>query len=194
MKKAKPLPIDEASTDYKNMVDLLAILTQASNQLLQLRGSAQEALIDIMDDLRGDYAALQETVSKTEAAIEAVARMHPEWFKARKSIKTPYGEVAFRSSTSLEVENEAATIVRIQLEAQKLYPGEGDAAIAARRIYIETYVRQKESLNKEALEGESDAFLFKLGIKRIPDESFSAKPAVLDLGKAVKEAVEQEAT
>jgi hypothetical protein len=188
MKKPKVI-INEASADFTEIVNLLAVLTEATNQLAELKATADSSLAEILDDLKADYAKLQETVTKTESALEAVARSHPEWFEHQRTIKTPYGSISFRSGEIIEVPNEEATIVRIKLEALKLHPGETDAAIAARQKYIAQYVRSVETVNKEALEILEDATLHLLGVKRVPKDNFSAKPASLDLGKAVKESL-----
>lgn len=192
--KQKPaVAVAPASEDFTELVNLLSIYTEASNQLAALQNTANESVVDILDDLKGDYAALQETVTKTESAMEAIALRHPDWFTTKKTIKTPYGQIRLHSSTELEAVNEEASIVRIKLEAQKRHPGDSDAAIAARQKFVSQYVRSEERLNKEALELEDDAFLSIVGIKRDRKQNFSAKPATLDLGKAVKEQVETEA-
>jgi hypothetical protein len=104
---------------------------------------------------------------------------HPEWFQDKKSIKTPYGSVGFRSTTSLDVPNEEASIILIE----QLCKDDEKAQ----------YLRKETTLNREALELLSDAELRQFRIKRLKEESCTVKPLKLDLGKAVKEAAEKEA-
>jgi hypothetical protein len=187
-------PNGEVIPAFKNMVDLLSVFTEASNRLAELEAETNKQLIELLDDVREEYAKNQEALTKAETAMEAIALANKDWFKTKKSIKTPFGTVSFKSSTSLEVPNEEASLVRIQLAAEKLFPGDEETAQAARAEYISRFVRTKATLNLEALEKLVDADLKAIGIKRVHSENFSAKPAVIDLGKAVKEQVEAPTT
>jgi hypothetical protein len=170
----------EHTDEYKNLIDLLAVYAECTNRLESLQSEIQGSLLEIVDDKRKDYAECQAALSQAEAAIEAIATSHPEWFsEKRRSIKTPYGTVSFRKSTSLDVPNEEASIILIE---QNL-PQEQAAQ----------YVRQEKALNLEALEKLTDAELKPFRIKRVTSDSFSVKAAKIDLGKAVKEAAEKEA-
>ena len=120
--------------------------------------------------------------------MEQIAKSHPEWFDGRRSIKTPYGTVKLTKTTKLEVPNEEAAIARLEREAFARYPGEDAVAKAARASFLDQYTRTTRALNKEALESEDDAFLKLIGVSRATEDSFSAKAATIDLGKAVKTA------
>lgn len=170
------------SEDYKNMINLLAVLSEASNRMDELQAGANGQLLEILDDQKSDYAKLQSTITQADAALELIARSHPEWFTAKQSIKTPYGTVKFHSSTVLQVKNEEASIILIQDEA-RTNPD----------FKPSLFIKKAETLDREALERLDDATLERLRIKRVPKSNFSAVPAKLDMGKAVKEAVEKEA-
>lgn len=169
--------------DFANMVNLLAVYSDASNRLTELAAAANTALLSIVDEHKADYAQLQKAVTDAESALEMIALAHTEWFgKDRKSIKTPYGTVKFHRGTKLVVKNEEASILLIQRE------GEQNPEFKA-----DDYLRKVEALNIEALERCDDATLRKFRIERVTEDKFSVVPATIDMGKAVKEAAEKEA-
>jgi hypothetical protein len=177
---AKSEPTKE---DFANLVDLLAVYSDASNRLAELEASANGALLSIVDEHKAEYAQLQKALTDAESALEVIALAHTEWFgENRKSIKTPYGTVKFRRGAKLMVKNEEATVLLIQRE------GEHNPEFKA-----EDYLRKVETLNIEALERCDDATLKKFRVERVSEDSFSVVPARVDMGKAVKEAAEKEA-
>src|ERR1051325_8611171 len=113
---AKTEPTQE---DFANLVNLLAVYSDASNRLSELATSANFALLGIVDKRRAEYAQLQKALTEAETALEVIALSHTEWFgEDRKSIKTPYGTVKFYRATRLVVMNEEATVLLIQREAE----------------------------------------------------------------------------
>jgi len=176
MKKEKISPVITSSNDYNNMVDLLAVYSEASNRLEQMQAEANGELIEILDDKKPDYAKYQAALTEAETALELIARAHPEWFTTKQSIKTPYGTIKFHASKVLEIPNEEATIILIQQVESE------DNTIAALQL-----VQTKEVIDKEGLEKLDDATLKRFRIKRVPKLNFSVSPAKLDMGKAVRE-------
>ena len=169
MKKQTASPIAPTPTDYKNLVDLMAIHCEATARLGELENDLQQAWLDLVDARRADYTAMQEAHATSADAIEILATIHPEWFEKTKTLKTPYGTVAFRSVTKLEIKNEEVTILLIERLGEEGLP----------------FIRTKQGLNLEALEYLEDKDLHELRIKRVTTESCSVKPAKIDLGKAV---------
>ncbi|HEX7861832.1 MAG TPA: host-nuclease inhibitor Gam family protein [Verrucomicrobiae bacterium] len=182
--KAKKIQLPQTE-EFQSLINLLAVYSEATNQLSNLQSVANDHLMEVLDDLRPQYAELQGKLLEAESAMEIIARKHPEWFNDKKTIKTPYGAISLKSSTALDVSNEEAVLVRIELEAQRRFPA--PAQKAERDEFIAKFVRSEQRLNKEALEGEEDAFLKQLGVARVQKQNFSAKPAALDMGKAVSE-------
>lgn len=175
--KAKTNTTEEQSVEYKNMVDLLAVYSEASNQLAELQAEVNSEMLAEMDSRRADYAKLQETLTKTETALEVVALAHPQWFATRKSIKTPYGTVKFTKSTRLEIKNEEVSLLLIKQRLESGTP-----------LPRAHYIRVEEALNLEALENLDDETLKSFRINRVPVENFKVEAASVDMGKAVKEA------
>ena len=168
------------TTDYQNLIDLLAIIADATNRLDQMQASLQEEHIAMVDERRKDYAALQETITRSSAAIDLLVFAHPEWFsEKRRSIKTPYGTVAIRRSTKLDVPNEEASVLLVEKHCS-----EEEAA---------AYLRTEKVLNLEALEKLTDAQLRQFRITRVTDDNLKITPAKIDLGKAVQQAEKEAA-
>jgi hypothetical protein len=95
---------------------------------------------------------------------------HPDWFAKTKTLKTPYGTVASRTSTKLEIPSEEVTI----------------ALLEARGAEAEPYLRTRKFLSVESLETLDDLELARLKLRRVTSERITVTPAKLDLGKAVK--------
>ena len=171
----------EHETEFTNMVNLLAVYSEASNQIIQLEAEATDERLEQMDERRLTFARLQETLTKASTALETIALAHPEWFANRKSIKTPYGTVKFKTSTKLEVPNQEVSILLIEKEAEK-----------NPEFKHSTYLGTSTCLRLEALEKLTDAELAKFRIKRITTDNFSVEPAKVDMGKAVKESAVKE--
>lgn len=180
MKTKEATAVAEQSADYKNMVDLLAVHSDASNRLGEMQVELNDEMLSAIDPRREEYAKLQKAVTESETALEVIAVRHPEWFADKKSIKTPYGQVKFTKSTSLKAPNEEASILLVKQRSER------DSKFESSK-----FVRTREELNLEAFESMSDEELKEFRIKRVTDQNFSVKPACVDLGKAVKEAAEK---
>jgi hypothetical protein len=160
--------------EYKNLIDLMAIYAEAESRMDELQSDLHQAWLDLVDARRKDYAGLQFTTGEAKESIRFLAENHPKWFGKKKSIKTLYGTVSFRKGTKLQVENEEASILRLEQLGQKGLP----------------FLKSEKKLVLEALEKLSDEELKRLGIERVETESFSIKTAKPDMGKAVATAEE----
>jgi ribosomal protein L31 len=171
----KTLKALEKSLEYKNLVDLQAVHAEATRQIAEITTRVQESYLEIVDGVRDEYALAQSAITETEAALEIIARKHPEWFSEKRSVKTPYGVVKFHKSTSLQIDSEELTILLIKSEF----------------IEPDLYIVESEKLNLEALEDVPDEELKRIRVTRIVTDNFSVKAATIDLGKAVKKAEEK---
>lgn len=161
-------------TDYKNLVDLLSVVSEATARMLALQADVQSEYLELVDGKKPDYASLQKTISDAEASILAIVEANPKWFEDAKTVKTPYGSVTTRKTTSLEVPNEEASIILIEQIADE--------------DEKERLLRKSTVLDLEALEKLSDAELKAFRIRRITGRSTKVVPLKIDLGKAVKQA------
>ena len=174
------------SADFKALVDLVALYSDAANQIKAMEADANAEFMEILDDRKPAYAKLQAVLTDSETALETLALKHPEWFVTRKSIKTPYGTVKLTKSTKLAVRNEEVSILLIQRALENALGKPAEQSIA-------DLLRTRTELNLEALEKLDDDLLKQFKIARVETQNFSIVPAVVDMGKAVKQAAESEA-
>lgn len=159
--------------DYTKLTAALADYTERKNRLAVIEAGFQEAIQELIGECyREDFMEHADALGETEATIELLALRHPEWFEKTKTIKTPFGSVATRSSTKIEVPNEDATIALIELR--------GEAG--------EPFLRTRKYLSIEALEALDDFELKRLKCRRVTSEKITITPAKVDLGKTVKKA------
>lgn len=170
---------DPKSEDFKNLVDLLGVYSEATHRLAEMEATLNGEILQAIDEYKADYAALQKALTETETALEVIATRHPEWFAEKKGLKTPYGTVKFTKSTTLDIPNEELSIELIRREAHDL------------TLDPENLLREKTELAIEVLETLTDDQLKAFRIRRRSSEKFSVTPAKIDLGKAVKEAAEK---
>ncbi len=172
---SKTPPIDTESSDYKNLVELLGVFSEATNRLDELQTQANRDFLEIADEHRKEYTALQEKISAAESAIKEVVARNPGWFEKRKSAVTPYGTVKLTSGTKLEVADTEVTVALL------LKHGTVD-----RDFDVSLYVRNEPVLRLEALETMDDAMLEKFKIKRVTTSGVKLEAARVDLGEALK--------
>ena len=159
------------NTDYAKLTSMLEQYTATANALAAIEADFQAAITELIADCyRNDFAALQAELSEAEAHIETLAIRHPEWFAKTKTLKTPFGSVASRSTTKLDVPNEEATIALLELRGEDAIP----------------FIRTRKYLSLEALEAMEDHELRVLKVNRVTTEKITISPAKVDLGKAVK--------
>lgn len=175
MKTTEMKPDKAEAADYKNLIDLMAVFAEANARMGELENDLHQSWIDLVDARRKDYAKLQETLAKVEDAIRETAEMNPQWFAKARTLRTPYGTVAFRKTTKLEVRNEEVSIVLLEQLGQDGLP----------------FLKTAKTLVLEALEKLDDQELERLRIKRVTTESCTIKPAKPDLGKAVAAAASE---
>ena len=167
----------DAAAAFKNLVNLLAVFSEATARLTEFQAELDKSTLDLIDEHKTTYAELQRTLTEAETALEVICLAHTEWFTEKQTLKTPYGSVAFRRSTKLQVANEELTIALIQ----KAEAANGEAT---------GLLRETVELDLEALEKFDDTALKLFRVTRLHNTGFSVKPAKIDLGKAVKEAAE----
>lgn len=164
-----------AADDFAALTEELNYYTRASNQLAQVESTFQAAIVELIAECyRDDFATLQNEISEIEERIETLVIKHPEWFAKVKTIKTPFGTVASRSTTKLEVKNEDATIALLEIRSDEGRP----------------FLRERKYLSIESLEALDDAELKRLKVSRVTTDKITVTPAKVDLGKSVKKTAE----
>ena len=161
---------------YENAVKLLAVYTDAENRLAAIQQTVDEAQLATLDEHLDDYAKLQQAKTDAQAALEVIARAHPEWFEGERTVKTPYGSLHMQHTSALNVDDEEVTLALIEKAGRK-----------------PDFVVDKPELNLKALSALPDEELAKYRITRVKSESCTVKAAKVQLGKAVKTATAKKA-
>ncbi|MDD5349259.1 MAG: host-nuclease inhibitor Gam family protein [Chthoniobacteraceae bacterium] len=162
----------------------MSVYSESSHSLDQLQNQTNARLLKIVEPRTDEYATLQTSMTEALADIKRLAVEHSEWFSGKsKTLTTPYGKAAFRSTSSLKVEDEAKTLEILSAPEAAFYIQETGAVLP-----FADFLRVTTSLNLEALERLDDSLLARLGITRVTEESFTVTAAKVDMGKAVKEA------
>ena len=160
------------SAEYREMLDLLIVYCAASAQAEAIQAKTNHSALDLKSAMAEDYGDCQTAMADAKAALEVIARSHPEWFGDKAALKTPFGTLQFRAGTNLQIANEEMTLALIE-QAAALDPS---LALA---------VKTTKSINLEVLEKLEDAELSRFRVKRVESRSFSVKPAKVELGKVV---------
>lgn len=163
------------TNDYTILTDELSRYTKLSNCLARIEADFQDAITELIGEIfRDEFATTQGELAEVEARIETLAIRHPEWFAKTKTLKTPFGTVASRTTTKLDVPNEEATIALLEIR--------GDAG--------KPFLRERKYLSIESLEALDDGELQRLKCQRVTSEKITISPAKVDMGKAMKKAAE----
>jgi hypothetical protein len=170
------------SADFKELIELLSLVSQASNKLGTMEAATNKEVFEMLEAKMPEFTLLQGTLTEAENKIKEICIKNPGWFSVKKTLATPYGSVKSHSSTVLETENEDVSIVLLEREAE-----------INKEFKPADFLRQQKKLNLESLERLTDAELARFRIKRVPKETINVKPAKLDMGKAVEEAIKAEA-
>jgi hypothetical protein len=110
----------EKGNEYKNLVDLQALHSEAHARLAELEADLQREYLDLVDNHRPEYAEIQSKITEAETALEILARAHQDWFGwSRASVKTPYGVVKFHKGSKLEADDEEVSILLIEQAHEK---------------------------------------------------------------------------
>lgn len=174
----------DTKDDYQNLIDLLAVYSDATARLGELESEMNTAYLDLIDEQKAEYASLQQILTDTEKALREAVREHPEWLIAAKTIKTPFGQVQSRKTTSHEVADEPSAIARIKkAQARAIAAGKHDFA-----AQLGALIRVEESVNLDACGELEESELQKFGITRKIEENVTVKPVTISLGQAVKAA------
>ena len=161
--------------DFELLIQALSVHTEAAHAIAQIEADLNQRYHTMVEAHRGQYTGLQEALTKTETQIKALAQKHPDWFAARKTLKTPFGTVKSTTTNRLEIPNPEVTVLLLE------------AAFTADPTFdVDAFIRTNTEPDVEALEKLDDATLAKFRITRVTDESIKVTPAEVKLGQAVK--------
>jgi hypothetical protein len=175
-----------ASPDYQRVAELLQSLGSVQFDLALKEASVNARCLALINRVREEIVIMQSQEAALLAELQQIAEAHPKWFADARSLKLITGTLKFHASTTTEVDDPELTFAALEREEK--------AALADRRVFFaDDYLRTKREPNLDTLATLDDATLARLHVRRVPNISFKAIPATLDLGKAVKQAAAEEA-
>lgn len=160
------------SPEFQRFIELQKEFLNGENAIAKIDAVVNTKVAAVIAEHTRDWAAATEAHKRIEREIISLAERHPEW-KDGESIKSPFGTVSFRKTTSLEIHNEGASITLIR-------------SVLARHPLRETAIRTEETINREVLESLTDLELASIGIARSKGVSISVKAKRVDMAKANK--------
>ncbi len=191
-----PAPDVATTTAYQQLIELLGIYSENAYKLAAIETRLNARVLEAAAKVREEYTIISEALAATEGRIESLCRANPTWFERAKGISTPFGTPKLTSVNDLEVIDEE-TVTRLLEAERKRSLARREEQIRTRQTVEEPfdpelYLRRSVKLNREALETLDDATLARLGIARMKRQSFSLKPAKIDLSKVAKLAAAKE--
>ena len=158
---------------------VIATMKQASDALKELCEIERE-LSSITDQMNADIDAIKATAEKAaephlpkkkeiEQALAAFGQQNKdELFKKPKSKTTLFGVIGFRKSTKL------VTLPKVKLS---------DVLVNLKKYNFKRAIKNKESVNKEAMRLWPAKRLERVGMKRISTDEFFIEFKAEDLGQ-----------
>jgi phage host-nuclease inhibitor protein Gam len=142
-------------------------LAEIAGATLKLRGLEAERdarALALETDFSDRFHRLQTDIDTRSAALQTWAAQHPELFSEKKSIEFPGGTLGYRTGTP----------------ELRLRPGfTWDQVLKKlKSLRLTTFVRVRESVNKEALIAErgDQALLKRAGVEVAQEETFFVAP------------------
>ena len=171
---------------YNDLNELLAEYSELNAELSIVEAEVNTSQITAARPLLPKHAQTKGRLSELEAKLREIAVANPELFPDEKRThNTPFGAISFRKSTSLAIDDEEKTILKIKVACQK-EEGRAQRAGVPPRFTEETLLRKCEEPNLEALENLTDADLALFGVARKTEEKFSVKPLEVKADKLLK--------
>ena len=138
-------------------------LARLARKIKGIELDAQENIDVIKANAANEMEPLKVTKKELENALCAYATMNKDqlFTKGRKSLETPYGAFGWRKATKL------LTIAKMNL---------ADVLERLRELDITDAIKTKESVDKTAMRGWTDAKLQTVGMRRVVSDEFYIEP------------------
>jgi len=153
-------------TDWQHADQIIRNIAQCQGKIKEQNKKAIEAINKVKSALIAANNPLQERIKCDTARLEAFALSHKDDFKKQKSRKLNFGVIGWRKSTAIKIKKTTLELIKKLFTAAK----------------AKTFIRTKETVDKEALAKLNDNELALVGARRDAKEVFFVEP---DLPKAV---------
>jgi hypothetical protein len=180
-------------TKYNGLNELLAEFSDLTARLVTIEASVNKSQIAAARPMLPDHANTTARLSEIESKLRTIAVENPELFpEEKKTHNTPFGAISFRSSTSLDFDDEEKVVLKI-IHACDKERTRADRAGVPPLFTEDSLLRKRLEPDLEALEKLTDAELALFGIERKTTEKFSVKPLEVKADKLLKKAEKPEA-
>ena len=183
------------ASQYNKINELLADFSTASTALERAEANIKTVQLEAAKTLLPEYAQLKIKVSELEAAIHKLCEEHnaslfPD--PDKRSHKTPFGEVKYHRSSSLEFDDTETVVLKIQVACAR----EEKEAAKQNRVprFIESQLLHVHfEPNLEVLTTMDDSTISLFGIHRETKDNFKVTPFALKTDKPGKAAKKEAA-
>jgi hypothetical protein len=184
------------ATEYNKLNELLSQFSTLTAALEAAEAEIKTVQLAAASELLPKHAAAKVNLANIEATIRKhcdglYAELFPD--DKKRSHKTPFGEVQYRKSSSLEFDDEEKVVLKIA-KACDDEEAESDRDKRPPLFTADQVLRTKVEPNLEALEALSDGVLHLFGIRREHKDNFKIVPFAMKTDKPGKKpAKEKEA-
>ena len=163
------------ASQYNRINELLSDFSSLNAAVEAAEAEIKTVQLAAAKELLPKHAAAKVALSSIESTLRALSDEHyQELFPTEKRThKTPFGALEYRKSSSLEIEDEEKSILKIEARF------EAD---------MTRFIRTRKELNIEALEELDDDYLALVGIVRKHKDNFKVVPFALMADKPAKKA------
>lgn len=175
-------------TQYNRLNELLSEYSSINAALESAEGEIKTVQLAAATELLPKHAALKVRLTSVEDELRKLSDAHYEELfpeDKKRSHKTPFGEVKYHKSSSLEFDDEEKVLLKIKLACEKECVRAG-AQDEAPRFTEAQLIRKHEEPNLDAMGSLDDATLALFGIARVPKDNFSIKPFAMRSDKPAK--------
>jgi hypothetical protein len=171
------------ATEYNKLNDLLSQFSTLTAALEGAEAEIKTVQLAAAQELLPKHAAAKVALANLESQIRKLSdTLYVELFPAHK---TPFGEIAYTKSTTLDFDDPDEVSLRIDRA------GDEEEAYAAseKRAPLFTakqLLRVKVTPNIEALETLPDGILHLFGVRRVHTDNFKIKPFAMKTDKPAK--------
>ena len=175
------------SKEYNRLNELLSQFSLLNAALETAEAEIKTVQLTAAQELLPKHAVAKVALANIESAVRTLTdSLYAELFpKDKRSHKTPFGEVKYTKSTSLEYDDEEKVALKIHAAC------DAEEAHAARDkrpplFTSEQLLRTRVEPKLEALEALSDAQLYAFGIRREHKDNFKIVPFAMKTDKPAK--------
>lgn len=173
---------------YNRINELLAEYSGVSAELEKAEANIKSRQLKSAETLLPEHARLKIRLDELETELRKLSDAnYAELFPGaeKRNHKTPFGELTYRKSSSIQYDDREKVLLKIKLECRR----EAEAAVnerRPRRFSEEQFIRTHEEPNLDALASVDDSLLALLGFHRVQADNFKVKPFTMKTDKPRK--------